>query len=150
MKPLSLLLIAVLAMIVTFAQKNKANAVSQNSTGNVQVLYSCPVHPDVTSKSAGKCSKCNMDLTLSGKEQMKREVTKTYTCRMHAGIVSDHAGTCPKCETKLVVDRKGSKQVNKVYTCTMHPDVKSSRGGRCPICNKPLTESNVKAKPKKT
>jgi len=26
-------------------------------------MYACPMHPDVTSKKAGKCSKCGMDMT---------------------------------------------------------------------------------------
>jgi hypothetical protein len=27
-------------------------------------LYTCPMHPDVTTDKAGKCPKCGMDLTM--------------------------------------------------------------------------------------
>ena len=28
----------------------------------VMKIYTCPMHPEVTSNKPGKCSKCNMDL----------------------------------------------------------------------------------------
>ncbi|MEJ7680342.1 MAG: heavy metal-binding domain-containing protein [Segetibacter sp.] len=65
---------------------------------------------------------------------MKAEVTHTYTCPMHPNVVSNNPGTCPKCISKLVVDRRGSKQAATVYTCGMHPDVSSATAGKCPIC----------------
>jgi putative DNA topoisomerase len=149
MKSLLIVLVAFLATTVTFGQKSKGNVASPNSTGRVQVLYSCPMHPDVTSDKPGKCPKCNKDLALSPKEKMKREVTNTYTCPMHAEILSDHAGTCPKCKQQLVVDRKGSKQPKKVYSCTMHPDVIAYQQGKCPICNIDLAEVKKSEKQKK-
>ena len=146
MKSLSILLIALLATTVTFGQKSKANEPNPNSTGKVQSMYTCPVHSDVTSDKPGKCSKCNQNMTLSPKEQMKMDVTKTYICPMHAEIISDHAGTCPKCKQNLVVDRQGSKQVSKVYSCSMHPEVKMNQQGKCPICNMELAEVKEKSK----
>ena len=89
-----------------------------------------------------------MDLVLSNKEQMKREVTKTYTCPTHADVVSNHPGKCSKCGSKLVVDRKGSKQASSVYTCGMHPDVTSDKEGKCPICGMALVEKKVEIKSK--
>lgn len=139
MKTYLMVLVAFFATLSTFAQKSKANIPNPNPT-TVVVQYTCPMHPDVVSDKPGKCPKCNMDLTLSKKEQMKREVTKTYTCPMHTEVVSDHAGVCPKCKAQLVVDRRGSKQATKEYTCTMHPDEYSSKPGKCPICNKPLVK----------
>ena len=99
-----MLLIATFVTFATFAQKSKANSTKTNSPTAIQVKYTCPMHPDVVSNKPGKCSKCNMDLSLSKKEQMKREVTKTYTCPMHTEVVSAHSGTCPKCSAQLVVD----------------------------------------------
>lgn len=139
MKSLLLLLVASFLTITSFAQKAKANIPNPYPT-TVTVQYSCPMHPDVVSDKPGKCPKCNMDLTLSKKEQMKREVTNTYTCSMHTEVVSDHEGVCPKCKAQLVVDRRGSKQAVKEYTCTMHPNEHSSTPGKCPICNKPLVK----------
>jgi cytochrome oxidase Cu insertion factor (SCO1/SenC/PrrC family) len=35
---------------------------TKNTDQNKEKTYSCPMHPDVTSKKAGKCPKCGMDL----------------------------------------------------------------------------------------
>lgn len=65
-----------------------------------QIIYVCPMHPDVQSKLPGKCPKCNMKLvatkaTGGGSEDF-------YACPMHPDIVSNQPGTCPKCKMKLV------------------------------------------------
>ena len=145
MKSLFIVLFALSATFSSFAQK--ANT-PKSKPNVVQVQYSCPMHPEVVSNKPGKCSKCNMDLTLSKKEQMKAEVTNTYTCPMHKEIVSDHAGTCPKCKSQLVVNRQGSKQLAKVYTCSMHPDVTSVKPGKCPISYMDLQASTDNGKVK--
>ena len=36
--------------------------VEANSTDTSAVVYTCPMHPEVTSDKAGTCPKCNMDL----------------------------------------------------------------------------------------
>jgi hypothetical protein len=148
MKSFLILLVAILATASSFAQKNKASSNSANKT-IIVTSYSCPMHPDVVSNQPGKCPKCNMDLSLSKKEQMKMEVMKSYSCPMHPEVVSDHSGTCAKCSSQLVVDRKGSKQGNKIYTCSMHADVASDKPGKCPICNMDLTKTKEKSKAKK-
>ncbi len=108
--------LATFATFATFAQQSIANS-ANTKPSTIQVQYTCPMHPDVVSEKLGKCPKCNMDLSLSKKEQMKREVTKTYTCPRHTEVVSTTSGNCPKCSSKLVVDRRGSKQGTTVYTC---------------------------------
>src|SRR5215210_5770922 len=150
MKTLIIILIASLATFTTFAQKAKGNTKKAGSTITIQSNYRCPMHPDVVSNEPGKCSKCDMDLTLSKKEQMKKEVTKDYTCPMHKEVVSDMAGTCAKCGTALVVvDRKGSKQGNISYVCSMHPNVIADKAGKCAICGMDLTKANTKVAHKK-
>ena len=64
-------------------------------------VYACSMHPEVTSKQAGKCSKCGMDLTLSPKEKMKMEVMKIYSCPMHSDVSSNKPGKCTKCGMDL-------------------------------------------------
>ena len=121
MKKLLIILIVSFATFTTFAQKSKGNKTTAKSTLTIQSNFSCPMHSDVVSNEPGKCSKCNMDLTLSKKEQMKKEVMNDYRCPMHKEVVNDMAGTCAKCGTALtVVDRKGSKQSSKTYVCSMH------------------------------
>lgn len=150
MKTLIILIIATFATFATFAQKAKGNKKTTGSTMTIQSNYRCPMHPEVVSNEPGKCSKCNMDLTLSKKEQMKKEVMKDHTCPMHKEVVSNMAGTCAKCGTALVVvDRTGSKQGKTVYTCSMHPNEVSDKPGKCPICNMDMTASKEKTKAKK-
>ena len=139
MKKLLIILIASFATFTTLAQKSKGNETRPKSTIVVQSNYKCPMHSDVVSNEPGKCSKCNMDLTLSKKEQMKKEVMKDFTCPMHKEVVNDMAGTCAKCGKALVVvDRTGSKQGKIVYTCSMHPDEVSDKPGKCPKCGMAL------------
>ena len=141
MKSFLILLAATLISFATFAQKAKLNTSSKST---VQIQYTCPMHPDVVSDKAGTCPKCGMDLSLSKKEQMKRDVMKSFTCAVHADVVSANPGNCPKCKKELVIDRKGSKQAATVYTCSMHPDVASNTAGKCPICGMELKKATSK------
>ncbi len=59
-------------------------------------LYTCPMHPEVTSDAPGKCSKCGMDLTKSSTEPMTK-----YSCPMHPEEKSDKPGKCSKCGMDL-------------------------------------------------
>jgi len=128
---------------ITFAQKSKANLPEYKGTATL-ANYSCPMHPNVVSDAAGKCPKCGMDLTLSKKEQMKREGVKLYSCPMHPEVVSSRAGTCAKCSSKLVVNRTSSKHGETVYTCSMHPDETSATPGKCHVCGMDMTAKTKK------
>lgn len=140
MKKLLIILIAFFITHTTFAQKSKGNLPGKKSTVSVQANYHCPMHSNVVSNEPGKCSKCNMDLTLSKKEKLKKEVMKDFTCPMHREVVNDMEGICAKCGSALVVvDRKGSKQGRTVYVCSMHSDVISDKSGNCPKCGMALT-----------
>ncbi len=163
MKTILMMCIALFATFTTFSQKSKANS-TNTQPSTIQVQYTCPMHPEVVSNKPGDCPKCNMDLSLSKKEQMKREVTKTYTCLMHPEVSSVktytclmhpevssvNPGNCPKCSSKLVVDRRGSKQGTTVYTCSMHPEVGSTTGGKCPICGMDMQAKTAQNKSSKS
>jgi len=56
-------LICALVFIPVHAQKKHASKPAQ-SKQKVEATYSCPMHPDVKSKSAGRCPKCGMDLRV--------------------------------------------------------------------------------------
>ena len=45
----------------------------RQSKQKTQATYSCPMHPDVKSKSAGRCPKCGMDLRVVKHEEPKAE-----------------------------------------------------------------------------
>src|SRR5262245_19732834 len=100
MKKLMMLLIAALTIssVSAFAQK-----AGKEDTVQHVALYTCSMHPDVKMDKPGKCPQCGMELQLSNKEQLKKEVTKNYQCPVHADVVSDKSGKCPKCNKNLIL-----------------------------------------------
>jgi transcription initiation factor IIE alpha subunit len=141
MKKILFIAIAVAATFTCFAQKDALN--KPNKDASVKLLYSCPMHPDVTSDKPGKCSKCGMDLGLSKKEQMKTAATNQYACPMHADMVSSKAGKCPKCGSALVASKKEQMkmEVMKIFSCPMHPDQTSNKAGKCPKCGMEMAKA---------
>ena len=104
MKNLKLLLLTVLtAMSISlFAQdKTEKNTNMQDSVLVKKGEYYCPMHPDVKSKHASKCSRCGTPLNLSVKEQMKYADMKLYSCPMHPNERSSKPGKCTKCGMSL-------------------------------------------------
>ena len=142
MKTILFFLMAIFATHSTFAQKSKNKTPAHRHYKTNAANYVCPQHADVSSKTPGKCSKCNMDLTLSKKEQMKRGVVKIYTCPMHAEVVSDKPGKCPMCNMDLAASKKEQmkKDVIKLYACPMHPEEQADNAGKCPKCGMDMTK----------
>jgi FtsP/CotA-like multicopper oxidase with cupredoxin domain len=60
------------------------------------ILYVCPMHGDVISDHAGRCSKCGMKLLA------KEVALATFACPMHPDVTNSRAERCPKCGMKLV------------------------------------------------
>src|SRR5262245_9421533 len=62
----------------------------------VEVVYVCPMHPDVVGDDPGSCPKCGMKLLAQAAEPI------TYACPMHPEVTSDAPDRCPKCGMKLL------------------------------------------------
>ena len=105
MKKILVLAVAFLFTSVGIFAQEKAGK-KDTAHHHQATVYTCPMHPDVTSDKPGKCPKCGMNLTASKKEEMKKEVMKLYPCPMHPDVKSDKPGKCPKCGMNLVEKKK--------------------------------------------
>lgn len=93
---------------------------NQNKQASVQdtaIIYTCPMHPEISWSKPDKCPKCGMDLVPKKTDQ---QIKVIYTCSMHPEVMSDKPGKCPKCGMDLVV--KGSNSEMKMGCMgMMHP-----------------------------
>lgn len=105
MKSFIICLIAMFISLASFSQKAKANP---DTSLKSYLTYSCPMHPEYVSNVAGKCPKCNSNMTLSKKEQMKAEVVKLYTCPMD-NVICTKPGKCPICGMEMVAFKPKDK-----------------------------------------
>jgi FtsP/CotA-like multicopper oxidase with cupredoxin domain len=63
-----------------------------------QLVYTCPMHPQVVSQEAGRCPECGMKL-------LPAAAPSGYACPMHPEVTSNDADRCPKCGMKLMPAR---------------------------------------------
>lgn len=61
------------------------------------VIYTCPMHPEIRQEGPGSCPKCGMALEPVSPPSGKTE----WTCPMHPEIIRDSPGSCPICGMAL-------------------------------------------------
>ena len=107
MKSIKMLMMAALTILSLSVAAQKSNTSKlTGKTISAHAVYSCPMHPQITSDKPGKCSICGMTLNLSSKEKMKYSNMKLYTCPMHPEVKSEKPGKCPKCGMDLEKKKK--------------------------------------------
>ncbi len=74
-------------------------ALTAPTAGEAEVIYTCPMHPEVKQQGPGTCPKCGMALEPMGVPALAAKTE--YTCPMHPEVVQDHPGNCPKCGMAL-------------------------------------------------
>ncbi|HSO21868.1 MAG TPA: efflux RND transporter periplasmic adaptor subunit [Chondromyces sp.] len=124
--------------------------------GRAEVLWTCPMHPQILQSEPGQCPICGMDLvaleddatgtTAHHGDEEHAEVL--WTCPMHPQILQSEPGQCPICGMDLVAledDATGTaahqgdeEHAEVLWTCPMHPQILQSEPGQCPICGMDL------------
>src|SRR5712664_1459350 len=98
MKKLLILLIVLTGTMATFAQSTKDTLPKGKPDTATKTVYTCGMHPEITSDKPGRCPKCGMGLVAKKVKADKQY----YTCSMHPEVISDKPGKCPKCGMDLV------------------------------------------------
>ena len=143
--------------------KAKPAAPAKKAISNVmpaqQVIYTCPMHPEIRSPKPGNCPKCGMKLvpvktapapkTSVSKLTPKPASVKPVAEKSHdmpdmkghdmgnMDMSNMNMGTSPKKEM--------APSQPATYTCPMHPEIHSSKPGNCPKCGMKLVKEKSKA-----
>ena len=115
---------AVVLAIVLLAIGGLADA--QGVAEDAEIVWTCPLHREVTETRAGSCPICERELT-------RTLIKQAYSCPLHAVVSEPEPGSCPICERELYLI---SEEVR--FSCPMHQEVASHAPGACPICNMAL------------
>jgi FtsP/CotA-like multicopper oxidase with cupredoxin domain len=87
-----------------------------------QLVYTCPMHPQVVSQEAGRCPECGMKL-------LPAAAPSGYACPMHPEVTSNDADRCPKCGMKLMPARLISKGESHQHDHHEHGEHAHEAGG---------------------
>ena len=102
---------------------------AQENAIEAQLVWTCPVHRDVTESEAGNCEFCERDL-------IQTLVQQAWSCPIHSVISERASGKCPICARDLFLITE-----EVAFACPMHPEVSEVAPGSCPVCNMALEPS---------
>jgi heavy metal-binding protein len=90
------------------------------------VSWTCPMHPEVVTDTAGVCPICRMTLVAVRLESV-------WSCQIHPDTTKFAPGQC-------AIDGRTLVRMIKAlsFTCPVHPKVNEVNPGRCPIDKRPL------------
>lgn len=111
------------------SNKNYTTKITQDShgQGSENILYVCPMHPEVRLDQPGECPKCGMHLVPEG--QTDDEGHHCHHVHHSDGHSSDTTAMTGGQYDKVPPGYSGA-----IYTCPMHPEVRQTEAGSCPIC----------------
>lgn len=113
----TLIVLAFPLLIATgFAQNtNLSKSTKQEKAAEqVKARYTCPMHPEITSRKAGKCSKCGMNLVLG---QDKKETPERQEMSAGASVKE----RIEKAKSLLTVAKKELAENGKYSCCIKDP-----------------------------
>jgi len=106
-----------------------------------EALYTCPMHPEVKEKKAGKCSQCGMAL-------VKENFYRIYICpQKECPQISAKADKCCGNALKKTMMSKDEyydyAQLKEEYFCPMDSGVVSDQPGKCLKCGMNLEKRTM-------
>lgn len=108
------------------------NTKQNNKTAETQavdnVVYTCPMHPEIRQSEPGSCPKCGMFLEPEKKAEKKQH--SVHSCC--------HTGSKPAHKTGATKAAEGS-----MYICPMHPEIRQDTPGNCPLCGMALEPEKI-------
>jgi hypothetical protein len=125
-----IIIIAVAILVSSPALLAQWKAGRQDNTKH-PVLNVCPTHSTTKINEPGKCPLCGMNVSLSQKEQMKSQITKSYTCPVSADIVSGKP-------SNLSLKEQMKWEVVKLNNHAVNANIARNKTDKCPGCGMAL------------
>ena len=101
-------------------------------------LYSCPMHPEVTSDKPGRCSICGMFLVKTAAAEGDTQSTRNTEHAQDNPSQTMSPLETDENEMQQIIEEPTHHRHEPTYVCPMHPQIVSEKPGSCPICGMDL------------
>ena len=115
--------------VTVVALLTSAIAVPQQVETEQKLVWTCPVHREVTEDGPGRCPFGELELVPT-------LVQTAWACPIHAVVVEREPGQCPICQRDLFLITEEVR-----FACPMHPQESSHEEGACSLCGMDLVAS---------